>query len=54
VGRGINGRSAELEGGAMGYLYSMQAFALAIVSRCTASRSCTMAVLEGFDAGCVR
>jgi hypothetical protein len=37
----------------MVYLYSMQAFALAMVVHCTASRSYTMVVLEvdcGFDA----
>jgi hypothetical protein len=38
------------------YLYSMQAFALAIVVHYTASRSCTMVVLEvdcGFDVDAV-
>jgi hypothetical protein len=51
--------SAELKGGAMvyWYLYSVQAFALAMVVHCTVSWSCAMAVSEadcGFDAGCVR
>jgi hypothetical protein len=57
VGRGINGGSGELEGGAMVYLYNMETFALAMLVHYTASRSCTIAVSEGgcgcgFDAGC--
>jgi hypothetical protein len=50
-------QSAELEGGATIYLYGMEAFTLAMVVYCTASRSCTMAVSEadcGFDALGVR
>jgi hypothetical protein len=39
VGQGING-------GAMVYLYSMQAFALAIVVHYASSLSCTIAILE--------
>jgi hypothetical protein len=57
VGRGINSGSAVLEGGATVCLYSIEAFALAIVVYCIASRSCTIAVLEadcGLGAGCVR
>jgi hypothetical protein len=38
VGRGTNGGSAELEGGATVYLYGMEAFALAIVVYSTALR----------------
>jgi hypothetical protein len=52
VGDGINVGSVELWGGAIVYLYNMQAFTLAMIVHCTVSRSCTMAVLESFDAGC--
>ena len=39
VGLGISGGSAEVQGSMNVYLYSMQAFALAIVVHYTASRS---------------
>jgi hypothetical protein len=39
VGLGISGGSAEVQRSANVYLYSMQAFALAIVVHYTASRS---------------
>jgi hypothetical protein len=39
VGLGISGGSAEVQGSVNVYLYSMQAFALAIVVHYTASRS---------------
>jgi hypothetical protein len=47
IGGETNGGSAELEGGIIiVILYSMEAFALGIVVHCTASRSCTTAVLR--------
>jgi hypothetical protein len=41
AGRGIHGGSAELEGGATVYPYSMEAFALAMVVHYTSFWSCT-------------
>jgi hypothetical protein len=37
IGRGINGGSAELEGGATAHFYDMQAFASVMVVHYTAS-----------------
>lgn len=55
--RGMNGGSAELEGGATVYLYSVETFTFAVFIYCTSSRTYIMAVSEascGFDVGCVR
>jgi hypothetical protein len=40
VGRGINGGSADLERGAMIYLYGVETFALAVFIYCTARQFC--------------